>query len=316
MGEEKKVDIMKHKIVGIGGANIDINFKVKNEFLLRDSNPGKLLLSSGGVTRNILENLSRLGQDCAILTAVGEDKFGEIILKSCRDAGIDTSAVHMCSSASSSYISLIDPEGDMFIGACDADILESLPLTVIEKWEDTLKAADVIVCDTNWTGSQLEKIISIAGDVPIFIDPVSTSKAIRMREHCSAFHTIKPNRIELEILSGLECSSDKDIERACSKLISKGTFSVVVSLGSKGCYYADAKGNSFFKEPVKTENMVNASGAGDAFMAGLVYSYVKGYTPEDTVNTALACGSIAVMSTETINEEMSEALVKSRVFGQ
>ena len=59
MGGEKKVDIMKHKIVGIGGANIDINFKVKNEFLLRDSNPGKLLLSSGGVNRNILENLSR-----------------------------------------------------------------------------------------------------------------------------------------------------------------------------------------------------------------------------------------------------------------
>ena len=56
--------------------------------------------------------------------------------------------------------------------------------------------------------------------------------------------------------------------------------------------------------------MANANGAGDAFMAGLVYGYVKGLSPEDTLDFALGAGSLAVASELTINPEMSEANVR------
>ena len=68
----------------------------------------------------------------------------------------------------------------------------------------------------------------------------------------------------------------------------------------RGCYYADTDGNSFFKEPSKILDMVSASGAGDAFTAGLVYSFLQGYGPEKMIGTAQICGSRAVLSRRSV----------------
>ena len=48
-------------VIGIGAANIDVHGKSREPIVMRDSNPGHLRTSAGGVTRNVLENLSRLG---------------------------------------------------------------------------------------------------------------------------------------------------------------------------------------------------------------------------------------------------------------
>ena len=303
-----------NRVVGVGGANIDIHMKIKGPYVLRDSNPGRLFASAGGVTRNILENLAKLGVDCSLLTAVGDDIFRNIIMRSCEDAGISTEMFYLSNAGStSSYLDLIDGSGDMFVGACDADVLENMPLSHLDRCRSYIKEADAVVCDTNLTTSQLEKLIELSGDVPLFIDPVSTGKAVRMKGISGSFYLIKPNRIELEALTGMDCSGDKDIEKACELLLCKGTKVMVVSLGTEGCYYADQKGRCFFKKPKKVEEMVNASGAGDAFMAGLVYSYLKKFDPEKMTDTALLCGGIAVMSEETINPEMSEELIYPQI---
>lgn len=49
-------------IAGIGGANMDIHGKSDRQLIMRDSNPGSLHTSLGGVCRNICENLARLGE--------------------------------------------------------------------------------------------------------------------------------------------------------------------------------------------------------------------------------------------------------------
>ena len=308
------MEYKKNRVIGIGGANMDVHMKVAGDYILHDSNPGKLLLSPGGVTRNILENLSRLGRYCSIISAVGTDVFGDAIIDSCEEAGVDTKMVYRTGNhLTSSYLSLIDGRGDMYVAACDAQILETMDIANVEKFKDCIFDYDAVVMDTNWTEEQLKELDSVCKGLPVFIDPVSTEKAKRMKDISGRFYMIKPNRMELEVLSGMECLTEKDIEAACKVLISKGTFAVAVSLGENGCYYADAKGNSFFKEPRKVEEMVNASGAGDAFMAGLVHSFLEGYGPEKTVDTALACGRIAVMSKETINPHMSAALVEENI---
>ena len=69
-------------IVGAGGANFDIHIRTDKAPVLRDSNPGHLRTSAGGVCRNIIENLARQGDDCVLLSAVGADHFGDAVLVS------------------------------------------------------------------------------------------------------------------------------------------------------------------------------------------------------------------------------------------
>ena len=169
------------KVIGVGGANVDIHMKIQGRYILHDSNPGKLFASAGGVTRNILENLARLGISCSLLTAVGKDPFSGIIRRSCEEANIATDMFYKSEEeASSSYLDLVDGSGDMFVGACDAEVLEHMPLTQLEKYGKEIGRAKAVVCDTNLTKMQLEKLIELAKGVPLFIDPVSTAKAERI----------------------------------------------------------------------------------------------------------------------------------------
>ena len=125
-----------------------------------------------------------------------------------------------------------------------------------------------------------------------------------------------PNRIELQHLSGLPCNTDGEISAASKALLDKGLQSIAVSLGSRGCYYADREGRSFFRMLKPVADMANATGAGDAFMAGLACAFVRGASPEDMVDYALACGLLAVQSEDTINPQLSDETVRKTLQEQ
>lgn len=65
--------------VGIGAANVDICGRSKNPIIMADSNPGAMSISLGGVTRNICENLARLGGSVKLISALGSDLYGHMI---------------------------------------------------------------------------------------------------------------------------------------------------------------------------------------------------------------------------------------------
>ena len=112
-------------IVGVGAANADLNGASLAPIHLRDSNPGHISLSAGGVTRNVCENLARLGADVKLLSCVGDDTFGAFIRRSCEDAGIDASHLYEARGASSSmYLSILDADGDMLVGMSDMRIVQ------------------------------------------------------------------------------------------------------------------------------------------------------------------------------------------------
>lgn len=71
--------------------------------------------SAGGVTRNVCENLSRLGVSVKLISAVGTDVYADQIRRECQSAGIDISNLYVADGkASSTYMSMIDADGDMF----------------------------------------------------------------------------------------------------------------------------------------------------------------------------------------------------------
>ena len=295
----------KRFTAGIGAANMDLHGRSRAALILRDSNPGFLHTSPGGVTRNILENLSRMGEKTTLFSAVGNDLYGREILASGEAVGMDMSHMLRClDCGSSSYMALIDPEGDMFIGMSDMRILEHITPDWLEGQKDVLRKADAIVCDPCLTPEALEWITSDAlSGVPVFSDPVSTTYARRL------VYCLKPNVLELAAMTGCEITDDADMERAADLLLERGTHCVVVSMGQRGCYWADRSGAKFYAALRPVDQMVDATGAGDAFMAGLLYAYLHRFTPERAARWALAAGIIAVTSAGTVSPGMSAELV-------
>ena len=144
-------------IAGIGGANMDIHGKSDRQLIMRDSNPGSLHTSLGGVCRNICENLARLGETVRLITVVGDDVQGRGIIEGSEKAGIDMSATRVLrGERSSSYISIMDGDGDMLLAMSDMHIIKQLNAQLVDEFRELLCGADLVVCDGNLSARTIE----------------------------------------------------------------------------------------------------------------------------------------------------------------
>ena len=146
---------------------------------------------------------------------------------------------------------------------------------------------------------------------PLFCDPVSTAKAPKLLPILDKIHTLKPNRLEAELLSGVPIRNKEDVAAAADALLAKGVKRVFISMGADGVYAAAGDRRLWLKN--LPGQMVNTTGCGDAFMAALVWAYLEGIDLEQTALAGLAAGAVAMESPETINPAMSAAAIKNRM---
>ena len=298
-------------IVGVGAANADIHGRSRAAVNLRDSNPGTMRVSVGGVTRNILENAARLGLDAQLVSAVGGDVFGRLILARSAAAGMDVSNVLVLpDAASSTYMTVLEPSGEMLVAVSDMSILAQLPEAYLAERAPLLRGA----CDPSLPEETILRLLALAGETPVFVDPVSTAYARKLLPHVGRFHTVKPNRMELSILAELDAEEDAALKPAIARLLEKGCRRVYVTLGPEGCCYGDASGLFLRAKLRPIARMENATGAGDAFTAATIYGHVHALPPEETLNLALAAGSVAIRSAETVSPEMSIPLLRETIL--
>ena len=294
-----------------GGVNIDIGARSFAPLRAKDSNPGKVELSLGGVGRNIAHNMRLLGVPTYLLTAVGGDSRASQVEQSCRDLGIDLShALHVPDGRTSTYVFVGDSDGDMAIAVSDMEICKKLTPDYFASQLDLLNGAAAVVVDANLPRESIAYLTEHC-TVPVFIDPVSTVKAEKLRGLLGRVHTLKPNRIEAELLSGVKITDDASLHKAAEALLAQGLQRVFISLGGDGVLAAQK--DEMQLVPICKAEMRNATGAGDAMMAALVWSFLSGQSLTESAASGTAAAAIAVESEETINPNMSAEAVKDRL---
>ncbi|WDU83324.1 PfkB family carbohydrate kinase [Caloramator sp. Dgby_cultured_2] len=165
----------------IGAANVDMLGYPKSKLKLKDSNPGNLKISFGGVGRNIAENLARMGVKTKLLTLLGEDIYGRKIYDHAKKIGIDVSSVYFLEDKqTSTYISIQDEEGDMALALSCMDIYDEFKVDYIKENKGLIKNSKCIVVDTNLPEDVL-KYISEEFEVPIFWIQYQLQKPLRLR---------------------------------------------------------------------------------------------------------------------------------------
>jgi pseudouridine kinase len=291
--------------VVIGGANMDILGRPFSNLQNGDSNPGYVSCSPGGVGRNIAENLARMGSDTRLISAIGKDTYGQLILQQCRQAGIDSTAcLELFDANTSTYLSVLDSNGDMHVAVADMAIIERLSVDVLKARSDMIRSAELLVIDANLSESALEYLLCNFADKPIFVDTVSCAKAHKLTPYLSGIHTLKPNLKEAQQLSGITIKDNTELPKLANWFHNQGVKRVFLSLGCEGVFYSDQKEQAFV--PAMPVVMVNANGAGDAFLAGLAHSWIQQWSSIQSTRFAMAAAVVALSHIATINPNMSE----------
>ncbi len=295
----------------VGGVNMDVGGFSSRALIPADSNPGQIRMSLGGVGRNIAHNMALLGLDTRMITVLGDDVYAQKIAASCGELGIDlTRSVRIPGAATSTYLYINDEKGDMALALSDMEIYRHLTPAVLSPRLGWLNNAQVIVIDANIPADTIQWLCGHA-EAPIFADPVSVTKAERLRDVLGKLNTLKPNRLEAELLSGVKITDEASLHAAADKLLETGLHRVFISLGADGVLAADRKQRLLL--PCLPSRIVNTTGSGDAFMAALVWAYLRGTDLPGSTRAGLAAAAIAMESAETINPTMSVTALLERM---
>lgn len=299
------------KIAVLGGANMDIGGFPSGALVPGDSNPGQVRMSVGGVGRNIAENAARMGLDVELITALGADANGRAILEDCAAKGIGMEHSRVDETERTSvYLFIDDAKGDMSCAINDMHIQTLLTPAWIAPHLELLNSMDAVCIDANLPE---ETIAFLAQELtaPLFADAVSAAKVQRLRPALSRMHSFKPNRMEAELLTGVRINDMIDAAEAARRLMEEGVQRVYLSMGSMGALCAEGRQCVYL--PGVERSLVNATGAGDAFTAALLWAHAQGLSLQESGIAGMAAASIAVESIETVNPDMNSRALQERM---
>jgi len=256
----------------------------------------------GGAPANVAVAAARLGSEAAFVGSVGEDLFGDLILRTLEAEGVDTSAVRRCVPPTRTSIAFVEISG----GERSFTFYRSDPAA-----DELLSAEDVSEEALSWASfvnfgsiplikdparSAIHRAVELAEklDIPVAFD-------VNFRGHLwesaeAAREVVNPllDRSQIVKLSDDEISpllGTQRAEEAAKILLDRGVALVFVSLGPEGAFYAtkDFEG----EVPSFEAEVLDPTGAGDAFLAAALVRLSEGEWDEETVRKAARRGTAA-----------------------
>ncbi|MGR3762770.1 carbohydrate kinase [Rossellomorea sp. NS-SX7] len=297
----------KNGVTCIGGANIDRKLQLHDELIPETSNPAQSSQASGGVARNIAENLGRLGLQSCLLTVVGDDTEGSWLLNQTKNHVDVSSSISLFKETTGTYSVILNKQGEMMFALADMDLYESVDIGFIEKKWGVIASSEMVILDTNFPAEVIHYIIRRcqAEEIPLTIVPVSAPKIKKLPSSLEGVTWFVCNKGEAEAYLGMTIESEGDYFKAAKMLTQKGAERVVITRGDQGLvYYTVYKEASAILPP--QVKVVDVTGAGDSLVAGIIYGYIKGSDTDGACRIGVTCSSLTLQSAHTVSPSLTK----------
>ena len=277
----------------MGSINQDFVLKVE-----RRAGPGEtvtdavLSTHNGGKGANQSAAAALLGASVVFLGRVGDDGFGGPLVRALADKGVDTALVQESEGASTGTAFItVTADGENAITVAPGSNRSLTPQDVDDARE-RIGDSRVLVAQMEIPRETVRRAVEVAGEegtrmlvnlAPPFEVPRAVLEGVDpliVNEHEAAF--LLGGKVE-----GIEGALD-----AAPRLLSLGPRSAVVTVGADGAVLAEEGGVR--RVPAPQAEVVDTTGAGDAFVGALAYRLARGDTLEEAVSYAVRAGAAAV----------------------
>jgi sugar/nucleoside kinase (ribokinase family) len=270
--------------------------------------PGKLVLVdemdlyTGGCAINTATALAQLGLPAEVIGKIGDDPFGRFLLDTLIERGIGTRGVKRDPNiGTSATMVMVQPDGERcfvhFIGANAHLTEEDVDFEMIAGASILHVAGSLVMPGID--GRSIAELLKRAGanGVVTFLDTVwdDTGRWMKVLEPCLPhIDYFVPSLPEAQALTGL----DNPTEVAYA-LLDHGVGTVALKMGDAGCLVISSNkqtehSSAIVHIPAFQVNVVDATGAGDAFAAGFIAGVWQGWPLEQTARFANAVGALCV----------------------
>jgi ribokinase len=287
--------IQNRPVVVVGSLNVDLVVTAG-----RYPHPGETITGQdfaifmGGKGANQAGAVGRLGYPVHMVGRVGSDVFADQLLANLKSAGVDTDSVARTSGASGVALITRTAAGENSIVVVPGANHGLQPADLKLYWERIARAG-IVLTQLETPMETLEALCAMtsAAGIPLMLDPapVQALKPQVLR----AVDWITPNEVEAAQLTGESLSGALEARANTQAriLLEAGAKNVLLKLGENGSFLATHEGLRLHIPPWRV-NVVDTTGAGDAFNGAFAASLMRGMAPAQAAEFASAASALAV----------------------
>ncbi|KTD40262.1 carbohydrate kinase family protein [Legionella parisiensis] len=304
---------MNRKIVCIGGITVDRKLTSIHKLQLETSNPVSSSFTFGGVAHNVAHNLALLTNNVHIYSVVGQDNYGLQAIENLKRMDVHIQNIlTLHDKPTAHYDVILDNEGELFLALADMEIFDHIPFAQFTQSWSEWGNEEIVFLDTNLPQEIIEYAIQIARSqsIKLCIDPVSVVKAKKLPAGLENIFLLKPDRFEAEALTHIQIHSVSDCIKAGQVLLDKGVKNCIISLGKSGYVIVNETIQKHFPAFL-IEPIIDVNGAGDAFIAGILYELKQEKPIIDACQTGAAMAALTLQSCHTVNKQIHYEALKN-----
>ena len=286
-------------IVVIGATFVDIKGYPMHKYIAGGRNAGNIEYVHGGVARNVAEDIANVELRPTFVTLVDETGAGADVVRKLDKHKVNTSFIKTVPDGMGTWLAIFDNEGDVCASISKRPDLTEISHIIEEQADEIFKDATGIVVEIDMD-KELNKMIFKYADkynLPVFALVSNISIAVERRDFIKQVECFICNEQEAGVFFADDYTetSVEDLQVILARKVkAAGLNKMVITLGERGSVYADKDGNSGFC-PAKKVNVMDTTGAGDAFLAGVTIGITHGKTLAESceIGTNLSASVIA-----------------------
>lgn len=291
-------------IAVIGDVFIDIKGFSTSTYIPCGRNLGTIQQIHGGVARNVAEDIANVELEPVFVGTVDDDAMGEAVIQKLNRHKVDTRYMKKVKNGMGTWLAVFDHNGDVVASVSKRPEHEAMVQILEESGDEIFANADSIAIEIDMDQEVTKKTFALAEkyNKKVYALVSNMSVAIERRDLIRKTECFVCNQQEAGILfsENYDEITPEELykilpDRICSAKISK----MVVTMGDKGAVYATLDGENGICPALKVD-VVDTTGAGDAFFSGVCLGMTYGKTLQEACVIGTRLASTVICTSENI----------------
>ena len=265
----------------IGGIFVDVKGFARNQYMPLERNVGDVQVVAGGVCRNVAENLSMLGREADFVSMVDDNGMGAQVRDDLAKLGVNVEHVIAAPGGMGMWLAILDEHGNLAGSISRQPDFSALEAYLKKKGDAIVAATDGIALefDMNAEISSLVMALAKKHKKPVYSIVGNMGVILKHPEYlhdvaCFICNEMEAGRLFREDLADAGPEDTLKVLRKGSEMV--GIPAMVVTMGPRGAVYADNVTGEFGYCPPMDVDVVDTTGAGDAFFSAAVAALMGG----------------------------------------
>lgn len=278
----------------LGSINTDLVMTADRMPMTGESLKGScFVINQGGKGANQAVACKKLGgESVAFIGAVGDDSFGQELLRSLSSYGVGVDAVSVKNCNSGVCMIILDKSKNDNVLVIELGANEQVEYEdFCDYLDEHAEEGDIFITQLEITLNAVQNGLKKAKEKGMYT-VLNPSPAVKIgEEFLKNVDLIVLNETECELIAGVTVEGSEEAKRVYTYFADYGVRETLITLGAKGCYYLN--GECVYC-PAKKVEAVDTTSAGDTFIGALAVRKASGYSVASSLEFATRCSAITV----------------------